>query len=261
MYMPGQYQPTMQQAGGMDLSTLMRLMQPQAPQGPMGGAQTVPGMQLPGMPPGLPGQPQSGAGNPPSAAPASAMGREKIADALMAQSGKQMSAAGAGAGVSASPGSPVSSAMGGALQGAQLGGLITGKSPMSAIKNMLSPGASGGPAVNPLQAQGMDQMSFANMLNGMPADPALESALGLASGLSPDKLAMDQSYLEALSPAGIEEMFAAAPEVGELGSLAGAGEGAFGADMLASMGGQEAASAWLANLLAEGGPLAFMALI
>lgn len=259
MYLPGQYSPTMGQPGmnpGMDLSSLMKLMQPQAPQGPMGGAQVGPGGQLPGLPPGLPGQPQAGAGAPPSAAPSSSLGREQVADALMAKAGAGMSGPGA---------SPGSSALGGALQGASLAGMMTGKSPMSAIKNMMAPSSPGGGA-NPLLdpvAGNSDPMSFVNSLNGMPENPALESAMGPVEGLTDGQIAMNQQYLDALSPAGIEEMFTAAPAVGDLGGLgaAGAGADAFGADMLASMGGEAAARAWLAELMAEGGPLAFAALL
>lgn len=238
--------------GGTDLSMLMQLLGPQAPQGPMGGAQAGPGGQLPGLPPGLPGQPGSGAGAPPSMAPSSSLGRDKIASALMGQTGKGL-AGGAGGGASGA----AQAGLGGAMQGASLAASAAGKSPLSMIKNMMAPSSPMGtpnPLTDPV-AGNVDPMAFANSLSGMPPDAA--------AGLDPTagNIEMNQAYLESLSPAGVDQMFEAAPAVGDLGGLGAMGEEAFGADMLASMGGEEAASAWLASLMEEGAPLAFAALL
>lgn len=227
MRMASQMPTTLQQAPGVDLSMLMQLMQPQAPQGMMGGAQESPGVQLPGLPPSLPGQPRAGGGAQPSAAPNSSSSRSQIADALMAKAGSMPTGAGAGAG----SGSPAMAGLSGAMQGASLSGALTGKSPLSAIKSMIapsSPGAAPNPLLDPV-AGTTDPMSFVNSLNGMPENPALADALGPAQGLSDGQIAFNQAYLDALSPAGVDQMFSApATAAGTTGAdiMGGAGVGA-----------------------------------
>jgi hypothetical protein len=167
-YIPygGSPQPTAATGMTNDLASLMAMSAPQSPYGGAGGR--MPGTQKLGQAPGTPGMLAGGA---PNQAGQTQDSRNKLTSALMSQAGSSLTSP------SSAPNAGMS-AMGGALQGASLAGMVTGKSPMQMAMKALKPSPAS-PPVDPLSTAaqtGMDPMSFANMLQGMPADPAAESA-------------------------------------------------------------------------------------
>lgn len=248
------YLPTFQPAQpgmlppGSSMTDLMQLLKLQAPQSPIGGAQFG-GGQLPGMPPSLPGAP-TGTGAPPSPQMNQTDARDRITNTLMQSAGNQLGKSG----------TPGGSLVNGALDGMSLVGQATGKSPLTALKNMMAP-SGGGPFLHP------EAMS----------DPALASAMTQING-APGGL---DAYLGAMGPGGAEQLFSAAPAVeagmsglpeataslsaagelgglGELGSLTAADLGLAGAELApaipaaleggaAAAGGTEAAAAAAAS--------------
>lgn len=231
MYLPSTQQPGMSgiPQPGTGMSDLMQLMKLQAPQSPMGGAQFG-GGQLPGLPPGLPGAP-TGGGMPPNPQMNKPEAREKVTSALLQGAGNKLGQSG----------SPGGSALGGALQGASLAGQVTGKSPLTALKNMMapqSPGGSPNPLTDPI-AGNSDMMSFMNELSGMPADPAREAGMAEAAKETAS-IEMQQAYLDALSPKGVDELFTMAPGAGAEAGEAGMAAGELGGELGAGLGGMGA---------------------
>ena len=144
------------QAGNTEIDRMLaKLAYPGAPE--PGGAAGI-------APPGALGM-QFGA--PPSPQVASPAGKQQLINAMTAKAGGQLQGAG-----------PVGSGIGGAVQGASLAGMLTGKSPMAGLKD------AGGNIIDKLNPNSL-QNRMAD-INGMSSDAAGAKASTLADKISGD---------------------------------------------------------------------------